>query len=95
MMDLVTIESCAGFSAPVSLAEFDWRNLDRIREHHAIGHVEALDGGRDWDHPSGVASPVDPLRLVVDVRFYRLRARRLEEKWPRPPRTRDLAVAPE
>jgi hypothetical protein len=58
MMDLVTIESCAAFRTPVSLAEFAWRHLDRIREQHAIGPVEALDGGRS---PGGVASPVDPL----------------------------------
>src|SRR5712692_8133073 len=54
--------------------------LDRVGEHDAIGHVEALDGG--WAGVAGAARhlPIDPdFCVIVDVRStHRRGARRVE-----------------
>src|SRR6516165_3372188 len=42
--------------------------LDRIRQHHSIGHVEALDRGRAGIAAAARHLPVDPdFRVVVDI----------------------------
>src|SRR5690349_11369466 len=54
--------------------------LDRFGEDDAIGHVEALDGGRAGVAGAARHLPIDPhLRIIVDVgREYRFGARGIE-----------------
>src|SRR6516162_10551294 len=43
--------------------------LDRIRQHHSIGHVEALDGGGAGIATAARHLAVDPdFRVIVDIR---------------------------